>query len=53
MTADKPKASTSDGGKVHVTSLVTQDQNQLILDDDAPLDEQTLGALGYRQEFKR
>lgn len=41
-------------GDVHVTSLLTDPQEQAaVLGEDATLDEKTLGALGYKQEFKR
>ncbi|KAI5359401.1 Putative amino acid/polyamine transporter I [Septoria linicola] len=38
---------------VKVTSVLNKTQVRAIVDDDARSDEQTLGALGYKQEFKR
>lgn len=40
-------------GDVHVTSLLTDPEHAAVLGEDATLDEKTLGALGYKQEFKR
>ncbi|KAK7751930.1 hypothetical protein SLS62_006073 [Diatrype stigma] len=41
-------------GDVHVTSLLTDPkEHAAVLGQDATLDEKTLGALGYKQEFKR
>lgn len=40
-------------GDVHVTSLLTSQHEHAVLYEDATLDEKTLGALGYKQEFKR
>lgn len=47
------KDTTPDDSKMHVTSVLAQQHDHAILDDDATSDEQTLGALGYKQEFKR
>lgn len=38
---------------VHVTSVLANLREHAVLDDSATLDEKTLGALGYRSEFKR
>lgn len=40
-----------DGNDVKVTTIFAHEH--AILDENATLDEKTLGALGYRQEFKR
>lgn len=40
-----------DGSGPPTTSVLYGEQ--VILDDDATSDEQVLGALGYKQEFKR
>lgn len=42
-----------DEGDVHVTSVLTKRHEHAVLEDNANLDEATLGALGYKQEFKR
>lgn len=41
-----------DGG-VQVTSLMAREHDHAVLGEGATLDEKTLGALGYKQEFKR
>lgn len=38
---------------VHVTSVLTKRHEHAVVQDTANLDEATLGALGYKQEFKR
>lgn len=38
---------------VHVTSVLTKRHEHAVLEDNADLDDTTLGALGYKQEFKR
>ena len=38
---------------VKVTSVFTKAHNHAVIDEDATLDDKTLGALGYKQEFKR
>lgn len=38
---------------VHVTSVLTKRHEHAVLQDTANIDEATLGALGYKQEFKR
>lgn len=40
-------------GDLHVTSLLVGQHEHAVLDEDATLDEKTLGALGYKQEFRR
>lgn len=44
---------TVDEGKLHVTSVFAQKGEHAILDNIADADEEILGALGYKQEFKR
>lgn len=41
------------GGVLQVTSLMAREDEHAVLGEDATLDEKTLGALGYKQEFKR
>lgn len=53
MAIQQRKDTTPDDNKMHVTSVLAQQHDHAILDRDATLDEQTLGALGYKQEFKR
>lgn len=38
---------------VHVTSVLTKRNEHAILEANANIDDATLGALGYKQEFKR
>ncbi|OQO03957.1 hypothetical protein B0A48_10599 [Cryoendolithus antarcticus] len=38
---------------LHVTSVMTKGRELAIVVEDGTLDEQALGALGYKQEFKR
>lgn len=38
---------------VHVTSVLTKRHEHAVLDQNATVDDATLGALGYKQEFKR
>ncbi len=42
-----------DENKVGVTSVFTKRGDHAILEEGATGDEMTLGALGYKQEFKR
>lgn len=44
---------TVDEGKLHVTSVLAQKGEHAILESIADADEEILGALGYKQEFKR
>lgn len=53
MATEQRKDMTPDDNKMHVTSVLAQQHEHAILDQDATSDEQTLGALGYKQEFKR
>lgn len=53
MAIEQRKDTTPDDNKMHVTSVLAQQHEHAILDQDATSDEQTLGALGYKQEFKR
>lgn len=53
MAIEQRKDTTPDDNKMHVTSVLAQQHDHAILDEDATSDEQTLGALGYKQEFKR
>lgn len=53
MAAEESKESAVDEGKLHVTSVFQQKHEHALLSDNATIDEQTLGALGYKQEFKR
>lgn len=53
MAIEQRKDTTPDDNKMHVTSVLAQQHEHAILDQDATTDEQTLGALGYKQEFKR
>lgn len=53
MAAEYATEDAIDERKLHVTSVFTQKQEHAVLHDDATLDEKTLGALGYKQEFKR
>lgn len=53
MAAGKSKEGAVDEVKLHVTSVFQQKHEHVLLDDNATIDEQTLGALGYKQEFKR
>ena len=39
--------------KVAVTSVFASRGEHAVLEEGATVDEQTLGALGYKQEFKR
>jgi hypothetical protein len=41
------------GDDFHVTSVLANLREHAVLDDGATLDEKTLGALGYKSEFKR
>ena len=38
---------------VHVTSVFSKRHMHAVVDEDATIDDETLGALGYKQEFKR
>lgn len=38
---------------LHVTSVLTKRHEHAVLEEDANIDDATLGALGYKQEFKR
>ncbi|OQO15383.1 hypothetical protein B0A51_17260, partial [Rachicladosporium sp. CCFEE 5018] len=38
---------------LHVTSVMTKGRELAIVVEDGTLDDQALGALGYKQEFKR
>lgn len=38
---------------VHVTSVLAKRHEHAVLEDNANIDDATLGALGYKQEFKR
>ena len=42
-----------DENAVNVTSVFSRLHEHAILDEDATVDEKTLAALGYKQEFKR
>ncbi len=42
-----------DENAVKVTTVFTKQREHAVLDEDAPLDDQALAALGYKQEFKR
>lgn len=53
MAIEQGNDTTPDDNKMHVTSVLAQQHEHAILDQDATSDEQTLGALGYKQEFKR
>lgn len=44
---------TVDESKLHVTSVLAQKGEHAVLDHIADADEEILGALGYKQEFKR
>jgi hypothetical protein len=44
---------TVDESKLHVTSVLAQKGEHAVLDHFADADEEILGALGYKQEFKR
>lgn len=48
-----PKYQATQAAGVHVTSVLTPQHEHAILDEGATPDEKTLGALGYKQEFKR
>ncbi|EME83102.1 uncharacterized protein MYCFIDRAFT_153757 [Pseudocercospora fijiensis CIRAD86] len=54
--AEQTKSSGShvvDEEKLRVTSVFQQTHEHAVVDENATLDDQTLGALGYKQEFKR
>lgn len=53
MAIEQGNDTAPDDNKIHVTSVLAQQHEHAILDQDATSDEQTLGALGYKQEFKR
>lgn len=53
MAIEQGNDTAPDDNKMHVTSVLAQQHEHAILDQDATSDEQTLGALGYKQEFKR
>lgn len=38
---------------LHVTSVLTKRHEHAVLEANATVDDATLGALGYKQEFKR
>lgn len=38
---------------VAVTSVLNKQHELAVIDENATLDDKTLGALGYKQEFKR
>ena len=40
-------------GKPAVTSVFADRGDNVVFEEGATVDEQTLGALGYKQEFKR
>lgn len=42
-----------DGGAAHVTSVLAINHEHAILSSNLTADDGTLGALGYKQEFKR
>lgn len=44
---------TVDEGKLHVTSVLAQKGEHAVLGHIADADEEILGALGYKQEFRR
>lgn len=50
MATDRRKSSLN---KPAVTSILSRQQEEAIVNENATLDEQALGALGYKQEFKR
>lgn len=47
------QGSVVDESRLNVTSVLTKSHEHAIVNDQASLDEQMLGALGYKQEFKR
>ena len=51
--ASERKLSTVDETKLRVTSVFTKTGDHAVIDHVADLDEETLVALGYKQEFKR
>lgn len=53
MTKDMEKRTSIRDGQVHVTSVLTAQHEHPIIDELATQDEKTLGALGYKHEFKR
>lgn len=53
LTPGEGKRHTLDGTKLHVTSVLAQKGEHAVLDHITDADEEILGALGYKQEFKR
>ena len=51
--ATRRKEVVVDEKEAKVTSLFSQRHEHAVIDENATLDERTLGALGYKQEFKR
>ena len=42
-----------DEQNLHVTTVLTKRHEHAVLEENATVDDATLGALGYKQEFKR
>ena len=53
METDRRASHVADENALHVTSVFEKTHEHAVVDDTADLDEQTLVALGYKQEFKR
>lgn len=53
MAARRQGSVVVDEADVHVTSVLAKRHEHAVLEDNATLDDATLGALGYKQEFKR
>lgn len=51
--ADRKGSLVVDPHNVKVTTVFGNLHEQVVIDENATLDEKTLGALGYKQEFKR
>lgn len=51
--AERQGSTAIDEKDVRVTSVLTKRNEHAVLEDNADRDEATLGALGYKQEFKR
>jgi hypothetical protein len=50
---EKHSVNTIDESAVHVTSVFGHNGAHAVIEEGATRDERDLGALGYKQEFKR
>lgn len=53
MDAQRQGSHVADENALRVTSVFEKTHEHAVVDETADLDEQTLVALGYKQEFKR